>query len=79
MTSGIFNGVRENADNEDAVSLRVRCLQCDAVYEKPANGGTVESNPGCPECGYVGWALVGAVRTSKRRRSVAGRPQCPAD
>jgi hypothetical protein len=79
VTSGIFNGVRENADNDDDVSLRVRCLECSAVYEKPANGGTVESNPGCPECGYVGWALVGGVRGSTRRRSAVGRLRRPSD
>ena len=33
----------------------VRCLECDAVYAKPARGGTAQVNPGCPECGYVGW------------------------
>jgi hypothetical protein len=34
----------------------VRCLECGSVYAKPAGGGTVRENPGCPECGYVGWA-----------------------
>jgi hypothetical protein len=33
----------------------VRCLECGAVYAKPLVGGTVRENPGCPECGYVGW------------------------
>ena len=33
----------------------VRCLECGAVYAKPSGGGTVRQNPGCPECGYVGW------------------------
>jgi hypothetical protein len=33
----------------------VRCLECGAVYAKPAGGGTVRENPGCPDCGYVGW------------------------
>lgn len=33
----------------------VRCLECAAVYTKPAGGGTVQQNPGCPDCGYVGW------------------------
>src|SRR5207248_2462146 len=32
----------------------VRCLECDAIYAKPSGGGTVQANPGCPECGYVG-------------------------
>jgi len=33
----------------------VRCLDCSTVYAKPAGGGTVNANPGCPKCGYVGW------------------------
>jgi transposase-like protein len=37
----------------------VRCLACAAVYTKPAGGGTASSNPGCPDCGYVGWAKAG--------------------
>lgn len=36
---------------------RVRCLHCSAQYVKPSGGGTVSANPGCPECGYVGWVL----------------------
>lgn len=55
----------------------VRCLECGAVYVKPAGGGTVRENPGCPDCGYVGWMaaeLIGALgaATSQRRRA-AGR------
>jgi hypothetical protein len=46
-------------DSEDLRSLarieRVSCLGCSASYVKPAGGGTVSANPGCPECGYVGW------------------------
>jgi hypothetical protein len=41
-----------------AVYQTVRCLECDAVYSKPARGGTAKSNPGCPDCGYVGWVAV---------------------
>jgi hypothetical protein len=33
----------------------VCCLECGEVYSKPLDGGTVQKNPGCPECGYVGW------------------------
>jgi hypothetical protein len=33
----------------------VRCLECGEVYAKPFAGSTVEKNPGCPLCGYVGW------------------------
>jgi hypothetical protein len=36
----------------------VRCLACDAFYSKPGDGGTVRENPGCPECGYVGWIMA---------------------
>jgi predicted nucleic acid-binding Zn-ribbon protein len=36
----------------------VRCLECGAVYAKPSDGGTVRQNPGCPDCGYVGWMAV---------------------
>lgn len=36
----------------------VRCLECGSVYAKPTAGGTVEENPGCPVCGYVGWIPV---------------------
>lgn len=38
-----------------SVVQKVRCLECGAVYAKPASGGTVRANPGCPECGYLGW------------------------
>jgi hypothetical protein len=37
---------------------RVRCLGCGSVYSKPAGGGTASSNPGCPDCGYVGWVSM---------------------
>ena len=41
----------------------VRCLECGVAYSKPADGGTVAKNPGCPMCGYVGWIpLKPAVR-----------------
>jgi len=36
----------------------VRCLECREVYAKPVVGGTVQKNPGCPNCGYVGWIPV---------------------
>jgi hypothetical protein len=40
----------------------VRCLECAAVYSKPTDGGTVRENPGCPECGYVGWITADVSR-----------------
>ena len=47
----------------------VRCLECGAVYAKPAGGGTVQANPGCPECGYVGWVAIERPRTESRPAS----------
>ncbi|MDX6422707.1 MAG: hypothetical protein QOI67_178 [Gaiellaceae bacterium] len=41
-----------------AVYESVRCLECGTVYGKPARGGTARLNPGCPECGYVGWLSI---------------------
>ena len=49
-----------NPDSVDGPKLTVlesvRCLECGLVYAKPSGGGTVQANPGCPDCGYVGWA-----------------------
>lgn len=36
----------------------VQCLGCAAVYAKPCGGGTIFTNPGCPHCGYLGWAMA---------------------
>jgi transposase-like protein len=56
---------------------RVRCLNCSAAYVKPAGGGTVSANPGCPECGYVGWVLERGSTTEDGvpTRSFVGRPR----
>lgn len=43
------------------VSHTVRCLRCGVVYSKPARGGTVAANPGCPQCGYVGWLMTSSA------------------
>jgi hypothetical protein len=47
----------------------VRCLECGILYSKPAGGGTVGANPGCPLCGYVGWvpATLPVTDVSRRR------------
>jgi hypothetical protein len=34
---------------------RVRCLVCWEEYSKPRGPGTLEANPGCPVCHYLGW------------------------
>jgi hypothetical protein len=57
-----------------AVLASVRCLECGSVYAKPTVGGTNEMNPGCPDCGYVGWIPVRLGLEPTRRRSGAGRP-----
>ncbi len=54
---------------------RVRCLGCGVVYVKPTGGGTVSANPGCPDCGYVGWVgvTVDFGEETSQRRFYAGR------
>jgi hypothetical protein len=54
---------------------RVRCLGCGVVYVKPTGCGTVSANPGCPDCGYVGWVLEREPVTpdGAQLRSVADR------
>jgi hypothetical protein len=53
----------------------VRCLECGAVYSKPAGGGTARQNPGCPDCGYVGWiGLAEPFRELWRPRHRAAGP-----
>jgi len=60
-----------------AVVESVRCLECGAVYAKPLAGGTVRENPGCPDCGYVGWVAASppapVTEAWPRSRSAAGR------
>jgi hypothetical protein len=53
----------------------VRCLSCGAAYAKPAHGGTVRANPGCPECAYVGWVLAVGLTRPEPPRSSADRPR----
>jgi predicted nucleic acid-binding Zn-ribbon protein len=52
----------------------VRCLECGSVYAKPRGGGTVQQNPGCPDCGYVGWLSVTLPLNERRRRRSASGP-----
>jgi hypothetical protein len=66
--SGVFSHVDTNPGDEGpslTVVESVRCLECGAVYAKPSDGGTVRENPGCPECGYVGWAAAAGTSFSK--------------
>jgi len=74
----------ERNPGDDGPSLSVlesvRCLECGAVYGKPSRGGTVRQNPGCPDCGYVGWVDVRTRITEEWQphRSAEGRRQRPA-
>jgi hypothetical protein len=83
-TRGVLSVV-EGISGDDGPGLtlleRVRCLECGAVYAKPAGGGTVRQNPGCPECGYVGWIDVGVPVTEDWQlfRSAEDRPLRPGD
>ena len=79
--SGVFYGVADNAEAGPTLTVleSVRCLECGAVYSKPADGGTVRENPGCPECGYVGWVVADMPlnKAALPRRSAAGPPRSP--
>jgi hypothetical protein len=57
--------------------VTVRCLGCNELYAKPLRGGTVRANPGCPECGYVGWVLAPELATgaSEPGRSSVDHPR----
>jgi predicted nucleic acid-binding Zn-ribbon protein len=52
--------VEAKAERERVLTVleSVECLECGAVYSKPGDGGTVRENPGCPDCGYVGWVVA---------------------
>jgi hypothetical protein len=68
---GISVGMGTNGLN------RVRCLSCGNAYVKPAGGGTVSTNPGCPVCGYVGWVPEAwpLSRGELQLRFAVGRPR----
>jgi hypothetical protein len=54
----------------------VCCLECGQIYAKPVGGGTVNANPGCPGCGYLGWIPVSLpVEAPAPHRSAADRRQ----
>ena len=53
----------------------VRCLSCETLYAKPAGGGTVQENPGCPDCGYAGWVTASSLTPVEPRRFDEDRPR----
>ena len=58
----MYGSERERVTELHAVSKHgtqtVTCLECGKAYPKPKNGNTTARNPGCPNCGYVGWLEV---------------------
>jgi DNA-directed RNA polymerase subunit RPC12/RpoP len=80
LRPALCGGVEGKTGEKRAKLEQVRCLECGASYEKPNNGGTVRENPGCPECGYLGWARGdGSVSELQPRRFAAGRPRHRVD
>jgi hypothetical protein len=71
----VFSDVESKAESPNLELIEsVRCLECGAVYSKPARGGTVVANPGCPDCGYLGWvsvAVSGMRRSAPELRSAS--------
>jgi len=55
----------------------VHCLSCGATYGKPEGRGTVKTNPGCPECGYLGWEPAGAGPESSASATPLRRGSAP--
>jgi predicted nucleic acid-binding Zn-ribbon protein len=66
-----------NGDAPDLELLHlVRCLGCGSFYAKPKRGGTMSANPGCPECGYLGWLTTSsATAIALRHRFDEDRPR----
>lgn len=54
-----------------SIIATVSCLACEAVYARPTQGSTAATNPGCPDCGYLGWRSVSVQAEPLRSRSVA--------
>ena len=60
---------------EDIDCELVACLGCAEVYAKPCDGSTVERNPGCPQCGYMGWLPAGERAGPGLLTSLLGRAE----
>jgi hypothetical protein len=71
--AGIYVGMGIAVPREASLALleSVRCLECGEIYSKPNAGGTVQKNPGCPTCGYVGWIPVSLPAAPRARRHSA--------
>ncbi len=71
--AGIFVDMGIAVPKEASLALleSVHCLECGEIYSKPNAGGTVQKNPGCPTCGYVGWIPVSLPSAPRARRHSA--------
>ena len=70
------SGEQSDAEVPSVVtSHMVRCLGCGVVYSKPARGGIVAANPGCPQCGYVGWLMSSSATALALRHRFAEGPR----
>jgi len=69
------DGERGQSPPQLEVLHTVSCLGCGAVYSKPVEGGTVTSNPGCPDCGYVGWLATSLATALALRHRFAADPR----
>jgi predicted nucleic acid-binding Zn-ribbon protein len=74
---GSFPPKGENQRVTSPDLVRVECLGCGRDYAKPADDRTMLANPGCPECGYVGWIPVS--REGEFDRSDEDRQLRPVD
>jgi phage FluMu protein Com len=71
--AGIYVGMGIAVPKEASLALleSVRCLECGEIYSKPNGRGTVQKNPGCPTCGYVGWIPIRLPAAPRARRHSA--------
>jgi formylmethanofuran dehydrogenase subunit E len=71
--AGIYVSMGIAVPKEASLALleSVRCLECGEIYSKPNAGGTVQKNPGCPTCGYVGWIPISRPAAPRARRHSA--------
>ena len=66
------------SQDEQPGLVRVRCLECGALYEKPREGGSSAGTPAARCCGYVGWEHVdGAVTSGSVPPRIGAAPDAP--
>jgi len=69
---------RQNRRGGRGETATVRCVECGTEYAKPTEGSIAYRNPGCPDCGNVGWLAASVPFTHPQRpRSGGGRRPSP--